>query len=187
VETEDRLVIPAPLSAIFFPLVLLGLAGAAIYYGMKTVSRVADSPEYAALIPIGLLLIVASYFLYRSASRPLILDKKADRVIGYPQELSKALKVVVTERGSMDNRHYVVELVFPDGRLALTRSGWPCEQTSHGPDDLAKKIGAFLGIPAEPRFPFSVSFSLSKGLHLTEEQARDAEKAGVKVDPRAIK
>jgi hypothetical protein len=52
-DTEDQLVIPAPLSALCFPLVLLGLSGAAIYFGVKTLSQVADSPEYAALIPSG--------------------------------------------------------------------------------------------------------------------------------------
>jgi hypothetical protein len=180
-ETEDRLVIPAPLSALFFPLVLLGLAGAAIYFGVKT-SPWAE-PEYAALIPAGLLLTLASFFVYRSASRPLVLDKKADRILGYPQELSKALKVVVKEVG---DDSYVAELVFPDGNFRLSRAGWSATQ-AYDADHMAKRVGKFLGIPVETNTPFYASFSFKKGFYLTEEQARDAEKAGYKVDPKAIK
>ena len=183
-ETEDRLVIPAS-GAFFFPLILLGLSGAAIYSGIKTLPQVADSPEYAALIPVGLLLIPASFFLYRSASRPLILDKKADRILGYPMELSKALKVVVEEVSFSDGSAYAVDLVFPDRKVRLTRGSLP--QHSGDADRLAKKVAAFLGIPAETNMPFYASFSFKKGFYLTEEQARDAEKAGVKVDPKAIK
>lgn len=185
-DTEDCLVILAPLSATFFPLVLLGLAGAAIYHGVKTLSQVADSPEYAALIPVGLLLIIGSYFLYRSESRPLILDKKTDRIIGYPHELSKAQKVVVRELSSSDGNAYVVELVFPDGNFCLCRDGWSASNSSHDADHLAKQIRKFLGIPVETNMPFYASFSFKKGFYLTEEQAKDAEKAGVKVDPKAI-
>lgn len=184
---EQRFVIQPPLGALFPPLLLIGLGSAAIYYGFQTLSRVATSPEYAALIPVGVLLIVGSVLLYRSSSRPLILDKKADRVLGYPQELSKAQKVVVTEIGSGSDASYVVELVFPDGNFRLCRAGWSYENLPNGPDRLAKEIGEFLGIPVEPRVPFYASFSFSKGFYLTKEQAKDAEKAGIKVDPDAIK
>src|SRR5689334_24623686 len=97
---EQQFVIRPPLGAIVPPLLLIGLGGAAIYYGFKTLSQVATSPEYAALIPVGILLFIASALLHRSSYRPLILDKKADRVLGYSRELSKAQKVVVTEIGS---------------------------------------------------------------------------------------
>jgi hypothetical protein len=101
-ETEDRLVIPAS-SAFFFPLILLGLAGGPIYYGVKT---------EPTLIPEGLVLIPVSFFLNRSASRPLILDQKADRILGYPMELSKAQKVVVKELGFSDDSAYAIEPII---------------------------------------------------------------------------
>ena len=99
-------------------------------------------------------------------------------------ELSKAQKVV-KEISVSDGSVYVVELVFPDRTFRLTRGSLP--QLPNDPDRLAKKVGAFLGIPAETYLPFCASFSFKKGFHLTEEQAKDAEKAGVKVDPNAIK
>src|SRR5262245_26549864 len=182
---EQRFVIRAPLGMLFFALLLIGLGSAAIYYGFQTFSRMATSPEHAALFPTGVLMFLGSGLLY-SSSRPLVLDKKADRVIGYPQELSKAQKVVVTRISTRDDA-YVVELVFTDGNFRLSRSGWPYENLPHGPDQLAKQIGAFLGIPVETYAKFYVTLSLSKGLHLTKEQAKDAEKSGIKVDPDAIK
>jgi hypothetical protein len=172
-ETEDRFVIPAS-GASFFPLILLILAGVAFYHGKEP-----------GLIPVGLVLIPAGFYPYRRNSQPLVLDKKADRILGYPMALSTVLKVVVKEIGMSEGSAYAVELVFPGRTVRLTRGSLP--QNSGDADSLAKEVAAFLGILAETIMPFYASFSFKKGFHLTKEQAEDAEKAGVKVDPRAIK
>jgi hypothetical protein len=80
-----------------------------------------------------------------------------------------------------------VELVFLDATFHVRRAGWGNPQQPHEADVLAKKLGKFLNVPVETYMPFYASFSLSKGFYLTEEQAKDAEKAGIKVDPKAIK
>jgi hypothetical protein len=96
------------------------------------------------------------------------------------------VKVVVKEIGSGTDASYVAELVFPDTTFSLCRATWSATQ-AYDADHLAKRVGKFLGIPVETQAPFYASFSFKKGFYLTEEQAKDAEKAGYKVDPKAIK
>jgi hypothetical protein len=153
VEIEgDRLTLRPTFGALFGHFFLIAVGIALVWYGVKTYPRTAGEPEYLAFAPIGLLLIVGNVLWYRASRRPLVLDRKADHMEGCREPLSSAIKVVVNSVSGDNSTFYAVEIVFPKGPLRLGRSGWNLPSSPMDADQLAKKIAAFLGVPAEPYF-----------------------------------
>lgn len=159
-QNGDRLVIRPTTGTLGAPLIAAFVIGGALTLAAIRLLMLpaADVQElfsepmvwfYAALNP---LLFAGAVMWYRAARHPIVLDRLTSELeVGSRRtSLAGAVAVVIYSTSTSDSADsFHVEIVFPDAKVRVGRSGWTEETNRTVAERNAARIADFLGLPVD--------------------------------------